>query len=174
MREGISVVAIFQIVIIFILLFTAIMAMTINNANAFGVKDEIVNAIEANNGKISYNENGGLGPEIVNPMREASYRMTGSCPDGFTGYDRNGNLVYESDKAAICLRLVEATNGIDRYYYNTFGNKASQGDLYCGYYYQVVVFYRIDIPIINQIYNLYTKGETKIFYDQINQNICPK
>ena len=43
MRESISITTIFQIVILFILLFTAIMALTINNSNAFGVKDQIVN-----------------------------------------------------------------------------------------------------------------------------------
>ena len=43
MKESISMTAIFQIVILFILLFTAIMALTIHNSNAFGVKDEIVN-----------------------------------------------------------------------------------------------------------------------------------
>ena len=51
MKESISMTAIFQIVILFILLFTAIMALTINNSNAFGVKDEIVNILELNGGK---------------------------------------------------------------------------------------------------------------------------
>ena len=45
MRESISITTIFQIFILFVLLFTAIMALTINNSNAFGVKDSIVNAI---------------------------------------------------------------------------------------------------------------------------------
>ena len=43
MRETMSITAIFQIFILFILLFTAIMCLTINNSNAFGVKDSIIN-----------------------------------------------------------------------------------------------------------------------------------
>ena len=48
MKESVSVTTIFQIVILFILLFTAIMCLTINNSNAFGVKDEIINIVKKN------------------------------------------------------------------------------------------------------------------------------
>ena len=57
MKEAVSATTIFQIVILFILLFTAIMCLTINNSNAFGIKDEIINIIEMNNGNYLSNDN---------------------------------------------------------------------------------------------------------------------
>lgn len=172
MREGISMTAIFQIVIIFIVLFAAIMALTINNSNAFGVKDEIINAIESNNGEFFTNSNGYLSDEIVQPMKDASYRISGKCPtvdtydteDDYHGYDRNGKPVGQSEHAAVCIRKVNVMSKIDDYYYNKFGIKVARNDFYEGYYYQIVVFYQLDLPIINQVYNFQTKGETKIFY----------
>ena len=37
-------------------------------------------------------------------------------------------------------------------------------DFKSGSYYQVAVFYQLDLPIIKQIYNFQTVGETKIIY----------
>ena len=46
MKEAMGGISIFQIVIVFLLLFTGVMCMTINHSKAFGVKDEIINIIE--------------------------------------------------------------------------------------------------------------------------------
>ena len=46
MKEAIGGVSLFQIVILFLLLFTGVMCLTINHSKAFGVKDEIINIIE--------------------------------------------------------------------------------------------------------------------------------
>ena len=63
MKESMSITAIFQIVIVFILLFTAIMALTINNSNAFGIKDEVINILENNGG--NYKNGDTLDDEIL-------------------------------------------------------------------------------------------------------------
>ena len=84
MRESISITTIFQIFILFVLLFTAIMCLTINNSNAFGVKDSIINAIEALDG--NYLDGADLNEEIVQVIQETSYRTSGKCPDGFDGF----------------------------------------------------------------------------------------
>ena len=175
MREGISMTAIFQIVIIFIILFAAIMALTINNSNAFGVKDEIINAIESNNGEFFTSANGYLSDEIVQPMKDASYRISGKCPtvesydldDVYYGYDRNGKPVGQSERASVCIRKVNVMSKLEEYYdkvFDPYGSRIAKGDFYEGFYYQIVVFYQLDIPIVNQVYDFQTKGETKIFY----------
>ena len=173
MRETVSVTGIFQIVIIFILLFAAIMALTINNSNAFGVKDEIINAIEANNGVYFLDGNGDLDERINEAMQKATYRTSGKCPantqniaydEWYIGFDRNGRRVGSNDKASICIRKVNVTDKINEYYVSKYGTAVGTNDFITGFYYQVVVFYQLDLPIINQVYNFQTKGETKIFY----------
>lgn len=171
MREGISVTAIFQIVIIFILLFTAIMAMTINNSSAFSVKDKMINAIEENNGIALFDNGASLDANLVKPMQEASYRITGKCPkgEGFIGYDRNGIPVSSDGKASVCIRKVIVNDAIDDIYnskYNSGTKKVLVGDFYRGYYFQVIMYYQLEMPIINGVYNLQTKGDTKIFYEK--------
>lgn len=164
MREGISVTAIFQIVIIFILLFTAIMAMTINNSSAFGVKDKVINAIEETDGNFDFES--GLDGRIVDIMRDASYRIMGRCPEGegYVGYDRDGHIVFGGDRASICIRRVTVTDAIDALHVSKHGENTLVGNLYDGYYYQVILYYQLELPIINGVYNLQTKGDTKIFY----------
>ena len=167
MRESISITTIFQIVILFILLFTAIMALTINNSNAFGISDEVISIIEHSRGVYLDEFTGGLSEEIIASLSEASYRTTGKCPsepDGYQGYDRAGNPT-SGDDASVCIRTVDVNDSINRYLESELGSgNVGSGDFVSGKYYQVIVFYQLDLPIIKQIYNFQTKGETKIIY----------
>ena len=164
MKESVSVTAIFQIVIVFILLFTAIMCLTINNSNAFGVKDEIINVIEMNNGHYLNKDNSGLSQEIVDAISAAAYRTTGVCDEEYQGYERNGQPVSSGERASICIREVNVTSGIDNYLIEELGNTVATGEFIDGRYYQIVLFYQLDLPVIRQVYNFQTKGETKIIY----------
>ncbi len=169
MKEATGITWIFQIVILFILLFTAIMALTINNSNAFGVKDEIVNAIEYSKG--NFLDDGNLIADISDKIQATSYRTTGKCKDGFQGYDRTGKAVESNESAAVCIRAVEVNEGINNYLTDNLcpaENKLcfATNDFYKGVYYQVQVFYQLDLPIINQVYNFSTMGETKVIYGE--------
>ena len=164
MRDSIGLVGIFQIVILFILLFTGIMALTINNSNAFGVKDEILTVIDFNNGEFIDDE-GNLDAEIVEAMEYNSYRNTGRCPEGWTGFDRNGT---ETDgEASVCVQCVNISKSVDKYYSKLGGNVATESnDEYSivDYYYRVQVFYQLDIPVLEQAFNFKTNGESKLIY----------
>ena len=164
MRESVSATTIFQIVILFILLFTAIMCLTINNSNAFGVKDEIINIIEMNNGNYLSDDSSSLSEKIVDAIAANAYRTTGVCDEGFEGFERNGQPVSEGDRASVCIREVNVTEGIDKYLNNLLGDTVAQGEFMPGRYYQIVLFYQLDLPVIRQIYNFKTTGETKIIY----------
>ena len=164
MKESVSVTTIFQIVILFILLFTAIMCLTINNSNAFGVKDEIINIIEMNNGNYLSDDNYSLSDEIVDAISAAAYRTTGVCDEGYDGFERNGQPVSSGDRASVCIKQVNVTEGIDDYLSNLLGDTVAQGDFMDGSYYQIVLFYQLDLPVIRQVYNFQTRGETKIIY----------
>ena len=165
MKEAVSATTIFQIVILFILLFTAIMCLTINNSNAFGIKDEIINIIEMNNGNYLSNDNVSLNEEIVEAIANNSYRTTGVCDSTFDGFERNGEPVSRGEKASVCIKKIEVTDGIDKYLDSILGYGSYADDEFVtGSYYQVVVFYQLDIPVIKQIYDFTLKGETKIIY----------
>ena len=164
MKESVSVTVIFQIFILFVLLFTAIMCLTINNSNAFAVKDEIVNIIESNNGKYLDDDNRNLSDEIVELLANASYRVTGNCGEDFTGYQRNGQPVGDNERAAVCIKEVSVTDYLDNYLNDELDGMVATEDFKSGSYYQVAVFYQLDLPIIKQIYNFQTVGETKIIY----------
>ena len=165
MKEAVGGVSLFQIVILFILLFTAIMCLTINNANAFQIKDEITNIIELNDGNI-LDSKGNLNTQIKDAITGSSYRTSGHCDDGYIGYDRDGNKVNAGERASVCIKCINVTTDVDSYLKTTLGsgNVATQGQVN-GYYYQVVVFYQLDIPVVNQVYDFKTKGETKIIYN---------
>ncbi len=165
MKESIGAVSIFQIVILFILLFTAIMCLTINNANAFGIKDKITNIIETSEGDFLDGEN--LNDEIVSSIENSAYRTTGHCEDGYTGFQRDGSRVTNDGPAAICIKCVHVSSEVENHLKSLLGgNLAPQGNVN-SFYYQVVVFYQLDLPVIKQIYDFKTKGETRLLYNDI-------
>lgn len=166
MKEALSVTTIFQIVILFILLFTAIMALTINNSNAFGMKDEIISYIEANNGNYLNEDKSGLNEELVEKLANASYRTTGKCEDGedTKGYSRTGEELTSNENASICIKKIKATDEVDKFLSEELNDMVATDDFVKGTYYQITVFFQLDLPVVKQIYNFQSKGETKIIY----------
>lgn len=165
MKESVSLTTIFQIVILFILLFTAIMALTINNSNAFAVKDSITNIIELSEGNFLVNKSGNLAlnDELVNSMSENSYRTIGTCEEGYTGFQKDGTKT-NGTKSAICIKCTPATKEKDAYFASKYPGVVGSASSKEGNYYSIVVFYQLDIPVLNQVYNFQTKGETKIIF----------
>ncbi len=166
MKESLSVTTIFQIVILFIVLFTGIMALTINNSTSFGVKDEIVSVIDFNEGNFLDGEN--LNEEIVDSMQVNSYRNTGTCKSGWCGYDRDGNRVM-SGKSSVCIRCVNVTDGINAGYSSP---DIVSDDFIEGYYFQVEAFYQLDLPSFSETFNFRTKGDSKTVYSKKIPDIC--
>ena len=151
MREAIGGTWIFQIVIFFILLFTGYMCLSINHSKAFNVKNTIVKAIEREEGvNLSNPDSDPAIRQIVEYLKETSYRTTGKCPDGYTGYNRDGKI--DSRNSAFCLKAQAARGNVpDRY-----------GEIPVMNYYRVVVFYQLDLPIFRSIFEFRVSGDTKI------------
>ena len=146
MREAIGGTWIFQIVIFFILLFTGYMCMSINHSKAFNVKNTIIKEIERAEGVNLRNPNDDKAiKNIVTYLKDNAYRTTGVCPNGYTGYNREGQL--DSRNSAFCLMPVNVSGSIDR------PNMI---------YYRVVVFYQLDLPIFRSIFSFKVSGDTKI------------
>lgn len=165
MKEAVGGVSLFQIVVLFILLFTAIMCLTINNANAFQIKDEIASIIETSEGNF-VDSKGNLNGEMVDAIANSAYRVTGKCEDGYIGYNRDGTRAGSGESASICIKCVNVTTNVDAYLKGTLGDKvATQGHSIHGYYYKITVFYQLDLPVINQVYDFKTRGETFTIYN---------
>ena len=159
MKESIGATQIFMLVIALILIFSGIMALTINRSNAFAVKDQLISIIEKE-GKFDmssqivndrFSGKGDALKEIVDAIDNNSYRQTGTCPEEtdntkVTAYQRNGSHVSGNNKAAFCIVRID-------------GN--SPAGTPPVYYYQVIVFYTLDLPVLNEVFNFKAVGETK-------------
>ena len=157
MREAIGGNWLFNIVIFFVILFTGYLCLSINHTKAFNVKDDIVKIIERDNGFESLNSvnvnNNDTIKKIVNSLQEFGYRSHNTCPndDGgriWYGFNREG--MRDDNNASFCIREINATN--DEGLLNTR-------------YYQVVVFYQLDLPIFNNLFRFQLKGDTKLLYN---------
>lgn len=149
MKEAVGGVFLFNIVIFFILVFTGIMCLTINSSKAYKVKDEIITIIEENNGvnmtSLDQGKSNVTLSEVVDVLTNNSYRATSDCPEGYTEYDRDGEL--DSNEPSFCLKstIVDTSEGNDCYF-------------------SVVLFYKLDIPFLDKIFTFEVKGETKTLF----------
>lgn len=153
MREAIGGTWLFQIVIVFILLFAGYMCLSINHSKAFSIKSEIIESLSRNGG---VNED-----EISDILSKASYRTSGDCrkfnekdADAWYGYDRNGKSV-DNATATFCIRKIDARDKGD-------GLADELPDMY---YYQVRVFYQLDLPVFNSLFSFTVKGDTTLLYN---------
>ena len=170
MREAIGGISIFQIVIFFILLFTGVMCLTINHSKAFGVKDEIITIIEneslgSGNSTSSFGLSESTSQKIAEKLKEDGYRITGRCPDGYDGYNRNGEITRGD--AAYCIRA----NRVDDKFVKDAREKCknnkcvvTDGDYPNMVYYDVILFFQLDIPFIKEIFNFSLYGSTKTIF----------
>lgn len=146
MREAIGGTWLFQIVITIILIFTGYLCLSINHSKAFNVKNSIINAIEIEEGAdLSNPERDPAIRKIVDNIRNIAYRTTGRCPSDYQGFNRDGKL--DSRASAFCIKKERAYN---------------DASLPAMYYYRIIVFYQLDLPIFNNAFNFNVKGDTKV------------
>lgn len=177
MKEAMGGISLFQIVIAFILLFTGIMCLTINKSKAYGVKDEIINVIESSS-LATYNSGNILSEKtsesIAELLREAGYRVTGKCPDDeWVGYDRTGRVTSTND-ATFCVKASLVNDTFKKDLENKCSNnkcRITTDDFPTMVYYDIVLFYQLDIPALNDIMNFRLQGSTKVIYDGNIENI---
>ncbi len=183
MKEGIGGIQIFIIVIICILIFAFIMSYTLNQSNAFAIKDQLVSIIENaggfkldaecdNNGCNTSDLDEETLQKIIDALDSNSYRQTGSCDDvaenlnekvsdkaEVAGYTRVGTKTLSGNKDSFCIAKIPSQNQKKCDPYTSEGCNTLKG-----YYYQIFVFYQLDIPIISSTFNLRAIGETKLLY----------
>ena len=143
MKEAIGGSWITMIVITFIVLFASFMSLSINWSKTYKVKDEIILAIERNNGV-----NDTSLSEISKYMADLGYRSIGSgCPQNYVGFTYDGRQTYSSPSYCLKANMVGAT---------ATGHKSFTA------YYSIIVFFRLDIPVIRSIIKLDLEANTKV------------
>lgn len=175
MKEAIGGTWLFQIVIVFVLLFTGYMCLTINHSKAFAIKDEIVKTIERNNGvDLTRGKDQGniaIG-NIVEKLKSAGYRTSGDCntlsknttrglsakQGGWVGFDRDGKIHKDGKNSTFCIRQVNIKGSVE--YVSELPNTV---------YYQVGVFYQLDLPVLNSLMSFSVKGDTRIIYNPVTK-----
>ena len=152
MKEAVGSYFLTGIVITFIVLFTGYLCLSINMNKAYKVKNEIINIIQKNNG---LDDN--AMQQIQEYMNHVGYRSTGNCsldPKDGTGYNILGDRATGSD-AVFCVKRMYME-------YNADGVSAQFPPTA---YYQIKVFFSIDLPIVRNVFNFGLKGSTKkMFY----------
>lgn len=144
MKEAIGGTWLFQIVIVFILLFAGYMCLTINHSKAFSIKSEIIESLT----RYGYVDS----EEIKDILKKASYRTSGDCGklgEGWQGWSRDGGKVDKN--ATFCTRRVDINQ---------------EPGLPITYYYQVAVFYQLDLPVFNSLFSFTVKGDTSTLYSK--------
>lgn len=168
MKQVIGSTWVFQLVIIFILIFASYLTITVSYSKAFKLKNEMLNIIEKKEG-LTQGGNGAMG--IINKYLAAQgYSSKGVCEAGYYGAKTILGNDTDSD-----YEFVE--NG-DRtkYYYcvtkvsNYFSGRPSRS------YYRIELFFNMDLPVIGNIITFTASGSTielDATYDslfQINYN----
>lgn len=156
MKEAVGGISLFNIVIVFVLLFAGYISLSINYSKAFNVKNEIINIIKNQGGVCTSSSPSGndncynFAEQITDYFKEANYRSTGVCDDseGWVGYNREGLIDYNN--SAFCVKAIKAN---------------SNSELPNALYYQVKVFYQLDLPVINRFFEFSIYGETGRIYE---------
>ncbi len=150
MRESIGGTWLLGFVVLFIVLFSAFLAFSINYTKAFKVKNFIINTIEENDGFSKYS-----GSNISAESDETLNRGGSTTEEKVyyylrkTGYTTTtiGVDKCEEDiqwhEGGYCVKKIATSNGA---------------------YYKVTSFINIEIPLIWQTFTIPIKGETKVLY----------
>ena len=162
MKEAIGGTWLFGIVIAFIVFFTTFISVSTNYSRAFKVKDEILTIVEFYKGVNTKSV-----AKVNDRLKELGYYTTGKCVDNdgevksasskysnWLGFTTNSTTpIKNSTKSNYCIRrytVSSQTNG-------PIGHPTSA-------YYQIVVFFKLDWPIIGSIFNVRVEGETSVIH----------
>ncbi len=148
MREAVGSYFLTTIFIVFVLLFAGYMCLSINMNKAYKVKNEIINIIQKNNGL-----DGNSLTQIQDFMKRVGYRTTGSCDNGEEGYGVEGSST--NNRAVFCIKEMETVYSSSSHTEVQFPPSA---------YYQVKVFFAVDLPVVRHFFTFGLKGSTKKLY----------
>lgn len=147
MREAIGGTWITQLVIGFMLIFVAFLALSLNYTKAFKIKNELLTIIEKREGITT--GTGGTIDIINNYLKSNNYHVIKSC-------EVNSYGVTSLDSNAIEL----VTNSSKKYYYCISKIKSPSNSNKGEVFYKVNVFFYFNLPVIGDIFKFDVNGST--------------
>jgi len=147
MRTPIGGAWLYGIVMVFIVLFSAYLAVSINYSKVFRIKNGIINIIEQNEGL----EGVSAAQDMVEAfLNQNGHFVTGRCGQESTNaYKGQPYLVNATGKARYCA------------YKRITPTSKPEVPIYT---YYATVFFRVDLPIFGNMFTLPVSGETKEIY----------
>ena len=150
MRQAIGTTWIMQLVIIFMLIFVAFLALTINYTKAFKIKNELVTIIEKYEG-LNYgtsNQSGSI-DLINNYLQYNGYTVMGSCDEGSYGATGLGDDAI----------LSNAVKG-QKYYYCVEEVSTKGASTPNRARYKIKIFFKFSLPILGDLFTFNIDGTT--------------
>lgn len=153
MRNSIGGAWILMIVIVFMSILIAYIAISINYSNAYKLKSAMVTKLEQYDGLNNTSLN-----ELEQIIRASGYRQTGSCI-------RDGNNTYFG---VLDGRITKNPRTKQSYCIYRDKRNATDGSE-DKYYYEITVFFGFNLPVLGDIYTFRVGGETgPIYYPNDN------
>ncbi|MBR4693496.1 MAG: hypothetical protein IKP07_01680 [Bacilli bacterium] len=187
MKQGIANIWLLGMIIVFIAMFSAYIATTINYSKAFKMKNEMLSIIEKHHGVTS--NLGQQGESVTNPgqritvdlgaaqtinyyLRGMGYNTKGKCPRNNDNTDVPGTWygVYDMDlenKGLELFQMSELVQTSEKKYYWCFAKYDAQlrTGTYTSAYYKVRVFYGFDLPVLSTFLSVKVDGMSDEVYD---------
>lgn len=163
MKEAVGGTWIFTIVIVMISLFTAFISISTNYSRTFKVKDKIIAILEDKRG-INHTSISRINSEL----NKIGYNSTGKCiPSNAPAYAYNAGEWYafsrNNDNSVVgensgqinyCIKVTNtdmvSASGVSS---GAIGHPARS-------YFTVMVFFKLDIPVLRDVFALQISGET--------------
>lgn len=152
MRESVGSTMSLQVIILFILIFSAFLILVINYSRAYMVKNEMLTIIEKYDG---ISDNSDAIKITNNYLKEKGYKTKGYCPSSWYGATE-----LEGSRESI-----ELAKDNKRYYYcfNEICHKDHDSDFYDSCYTKMKVFYKFNLPILGDFKTFDVDGRTNVY-----------
>ena len=192
MKESIGNVWLFTVVLIFIMIFAAYLTVTLNYSKAFKIKNEVLSIIEKRNGITDDQKVKGVSSKMgagtvyvpnsaqgtINAFLEASgYKAKGYCRDLEGKWYGAKELVYGKSSTNNVGYDIEEVKPNEKYYYcfskklrhggcTNFSQGSSWSNIKNGaYYYDVLLFYKLELPVMGDLFTFNVEGSTMDIYN---------
>lgn len=163
MRESIGGVWITQLVIVFMFIFAAFLALSINYSKAFRIKNEVLTMIEKGEGLTQNTRN-----MIGNYLRNNGYTMKGKCEKNSYGITIKGVKNTE-------MELINDSNKNKKYHLCVSKFRSVSPNFPNRAYYEVRLFFKFNLPVLGNISTFEVEGQSKdVSYPLDVKNIKPK
>lgn len=154
MRETIGSTWVYQLVIIFILIFASYLTISISYSKVFKIKNEVLNIIEKNEGFTSSNNGAGSIAIINNYLYTLGYNNKGVCQVGYLGAKSLQTTGIDT------FERVNNENSRNKYYYcinkiTNYSSVKSSKSIY-----KIDLFFDMDLPVIGHIITFTASGTT--------------